>query len=155
MVTKKIRKTHKKQIRSHGLRYRAEQNKRFYIRDTVSLKNFRLRVLDKKYAGPYIIVKIGENDCTTESLESRKRKVVHANNLRRFVVGTVANRLSRDSEGVLSFDSDGPTIELISWCAEARLEPRGIGNKAGRLNLRYNLRQNGRQPDRYRVPILD
>ena len=72
-------------------------------------------------------------------MESRKRKVVHANNLRRFVVGTVADPLSEDSEGVLSSYLDEPTIELVNERAEVRLELRRIGDEAERLNARYNL----------------
>ncbi|CAB4013728.1 Retrovirus-related Pol poly from transposon 412 [Paramuricea clavata] len=90
LVTKRIEKAQEKQKRSYDLRYGAQQNKRFDMGDSVLLKNFRARGLDEKHTGPYIIVNIRENDCEIESLESRKRKVVHANNLRRFVVETVA-----------------------------------------------------------------
>ncbi|CAB3986622.1 Transposon Ty3-G Gag-Pol poly [Paramuricea clavata] len=155
LVTKRIEKAQEKQKRSYDLRYRAQQNKRFYMGDTVLLKNFRARGLDEKYTGPYIIVNIRENDCEIESLESRKRKVVNANNLRRFVVETVANPLGEESEDMLSSDSDESTIELINERAGVRLAPRGIDDQAEPLNLCYNLRQNRRQPDRYGVPVLD
>ncbi|CAB4016099.1 Hypothetical predicted protein [Paramuricea clavata] len=122
--------------------------------DTVLLK-FRARGLDEKCTGPYIIINIRENDCEIESLESRKRKVVHANNLRRFVVETVANPLGEESEDMLSSDSDESTIELINERAGVRLAPHGIDDQAEPLNLHYNLRQNQRQPDRYGVSVLD
>ena len=53
-----------------------------------------------------------ENDCEIESLGSRKRKVVHANNLRRFVVDA-ADPLNEDSEDMLSSDSEESTIEYV------------------------------------------
>ena len=55
-----------------------------------------------------------ENDCEIQSLESRKRKVVNANNLKRFVVDAVAEPLSDDSEDILSSESDEPMMELIN-----------------------------------------
>ena len=155
LVTKRIEKAQEKQKRSYDLRYRAQQNKQFYIGDTVLLKNFRARGLDEKYMGPYLIVNIRENDCEIESLESRKRKVVHANNLRRFVVDTVVNPLSEDSEDLLSSDSDEPTVELINERAGIRLRPHRINDQEEPLNLRYNLRQNRRQPEGYGVPVMN
>ena len=65
-------------------------------------------------AGPYFIVNIRENDCEIQSLESTTRKVVHANNLKRFVVDSVADPLSDDSEDILSLDSDEPMMELMN-----------------------------------------
>ncbi len=154
LVTKRIEKAQEKQKRSYDLRYRAQQNKQFYIGDTVLLKNFRARGLDEKYMGPYLIVNIRENDCEIESLESTKRKVVHANNLRRFVLNT-AYPLSEDSEDWLSSDSDEPTVELINQRAGVRLRPHRINDQEEPLNLRYNLRQNRRQPERYEVPVMN
>ena len=155
LVTKRIEKAQGKQKRSYDLRYRAQQNKQFYVGDTVLLKNFRARGLDEKYIGPYLIVNIRENDCEVESLESRKRKVVHANNLKRFVVDTVANPSSGDSEDILSSDSEEPTIELIDEQVGVRAVPDRVNDQREPLNVRYNLRRNRRQPDRYGVPVVD
>ena len=122
--------------------YRAQQNKQFYVGDTVLLKNFRAQGLDEKYTGPYLIVNVRENDCEIESLESRKRKVVHVNNLRRFVVDPAADPLNEDSEDMLSSDSDESTIEFVNERAGVRLRPQRTHAQEEPLNLRYNLRQN-------------
>ena len=55
---------------------------------------------------------IRKNDCEIESSENKKREVVHANNLVRFVVDAVADLLTEDSEGMIS--SDESTIELAN-----------------------------------------
>ena len=88
------------------------QENQSYVGDTVLLKNFRARGLDEKYTGPYLIVNVRENDCEIESLESRKRKVVHANNLRRFVVYAAPDPLNEDSEDMLSSDSASPRLNI-------------------------------------------
>ena len=106
LVIKRIEKAQENQKRTYDLRYRAQQNKQFYVGDTVLLKNFRVRGLDEKYTGSYLIVNVKENDCEIQSLESRKRKVVHANNLRRFVLDAAADPLNEDSKDMLSSDSD-------------------------------------------------
>ena len=155
LVTQRIEKAQGKQKRNYDSRYRAQQNKQFCIGDTVLLKNFRARGLDEKYTGPYIIVNIRENDCEIQSLESRKRKVVHANNLKRFVVDAVADPLSDDSEDILSSDSDEPVMELINDRAGVQARPQRVNDPEEPLNLRYNLRQNRRQPERYGVPVLN
>ncbi len=80
---------------------------------------------------------------------------MHANNLRRFVVDTVVNPLSEDSEDLLSSDSDEPTVELINERAGIRLRPHRINDQEEPLNLRYNLRQNRRQPEGYGVPVMN
>ena len=61
-----------------------------------------------------------ENDCEIESLGSRKRTVVHANNLRRFVVDAAADPLNEDSEDMLSSDSEESTIEFVNERAGVR-----------------------------------
>ena len=155
LVTQRIEKAQGKQKCNYDSRYRAQQNKQFCIKDTVLLKNFRARGLDEKYTGPYIIVNLRENDCEIQSLESRKRKVVHANNLKRFVVDAVADPLSDDSEDILSSDSDEPVMELINERAGVQARPQRVNYPEEPLNLRCNLRQNRRQPERYGVPVLD
>ena len=155
LVIKRIEKAQENQKRTYDLRYRAQQNKQFYVGDTVLLKNFRARDLDEKYTGPYLIVNVRENDCEIESLESGKRKVVHANNLRRFVVDAAADPLNEDSEDMLSSDSDESTIEFVNERAGVRLRPQRTHGQEEPLNLRYNLRQNRRQPERYAAPVMD
>ena len=61
---------------------------------------------------PYLILNIRKNDCEIESSENKKREVVHANNLVRFVVDAVADLLTEDSEGMIS--SEESTIELAN-----------------------------------------
>ena len=90
-----------------------------------------------------------------ESLEIRKRKVVHANNLRRFVVDAAADPLNEDSEDMLSSHSDESTIESVNERAGVRLRPQRTRGQEEPLNLRYNLRQNRRQPERYGAPVMD
>ena len=83
-----------------------------------------------------------ENDCKIESLESRKRKVVHANNLIRFVVDAAADVLNEDSEDMLSSDSDESMIEFVNERAGVCLGPQRTHGQEEPLNLRYNLRRN-------------
>ena len=71
LVIKRIEKAQENQKRTYDLRYRAQQNKQFYVGDTVLLKNFRARGLDEKYTGPYLIVNVRENDCEIERLRDR------------------------------------------------------------------------------------
>ena len=59
LVIKRIEKAQENQKRTYDVRYRAQQNKQFYVGDTVLLKNFRARGLDEKYTGPYLIVNSG------------------------------------------------------------------------------------------------
>ena len=88
--------------------------------------------------GPYLIVNVRENDCEIESLESRKRKVVHANNLRRFAVDAAPDPLNEDSEDMLSSDSDESTIEFVNERAGVRLGAQKTHGQEEPLNLRYN-----------------
>ena len=57
--------------------------------------------LDENYASPYLILNVRENDCEIESSENKKREVVHANNLARFIVDAVADPLTEDSEDMI------------------------------------------------------
>ena len=155
LVIKRIEKAQENRKRTYDLRYRAQQNKQFYAGDTVLLKNFRARGLDEKYTGPYLIVNARENDCEIESLESRKRKVVHANNLRRFVVDAAADPLNEDSEDMLSSDSDESPIEFVNERAGVRLGPQRTHGQEEPLNFRYNLRRNQRQTERYGAPVMN
>ena len=77
-----------------------------------------------------------ENDCEIESLESRKRKVVHTNNLRLLIVDAGADPLNEDSEDLLSSDSDESPIEFFNERAGVRLGPQRTHGQEEPLNLK-------------------
>ena len=157
LATKRIEKAHQKQKRCYDSRYRAQLHKCFNVGDTVLLKNFQARGLDEKYTGPYLIVNVRGNDCEIESMDNRnkKRKVVHADNLRQFVVDPVESPVSEDSENILSSDAD-ESFELTN--EHVMIRPRNyviVEPRVEPVNLRYNLRRDKRQPDHYGLPVYN
>ena len=139
LVTKRIEKAQEKQKRCYDSRCRVRLNKRFNVGDTVLLKNFRARGLDEKYTRPYPIVNVRGNDCEIEWMDDKNKKIVHADNLRQFVVDTVESPLSEDSEDILSSDSD-ESFELTN--EHVMIRPRNyvrVEPRVEPVNLRYNL----------------
>ena len=93
----------------YGSRYRAQLSNCFNVGGTVLLVDIRARGLHEKYTGPYLIVNVRGNDCEIEPMDNRnkKRKVVHADNLRQFVVDPVESPVSGGPGNILSPGSGG------------------------------------------------
>ena len=131
-----------------------ETGKGFTIGDTVLLKNFRARGLDEKYVGPYLVVSIRDTSCEIESLANKTRKVVHANNLKRFSIDYNIQEAYEESEDTESSEYDVDEIEEPQNPEERRNNPRNEDD-VNAMQERYNLRRNRRMPDRYGIPIMD
>ncbi len=153
IVIERIEQSQKKQKHCYDSRNRAQRSKGFTIGDTVPLKNFRARGLEEKYIGPYLVVGIRDTSCKIESLANKTRKVVHANNLKRFSIdyNIEAYEESEDTEGS-EYDVD--EIEEPQNPEERRNNPRNEDD-VNAMQERYNLRRNQRMPDRYGIPIMD
>ena len=86
---------------------------------------------------------------------NKKRKVVHADNLRQIVIDPVESPVSEDPEDILNSDSD-ESFELTN--EHAMIRPRNyvrVEPRVEPVNLRYNLRRDRRQPDRYGLPVYN
>ena len=99
MVMERIEQSQKKQKRCYDSRNRACRRKDLTIGDTVLLKNFRARGLDKKYVGPYLVVDVQDTSCEIESLANKTRNIVHGNNLKRFSIDYDIDHVQRNDDG--------------------------------------------------------
>ena len=154
IVIERIEQSQKKQKHCYDSRNRAQRSKGFTIGDTVLLKNFRARGLDEKYVGPYLVVSIRDTSCEIESLANKTRKVVHANNLKRFSIDYNIEEAYEESEDTESSEYDVDEIEEPQNPEERRNNPRNEDD-VNAMQERYNLRRNRRMPDRYGIPIMD
>jgi hypothetical protein len=104
----RIEQSQKKQKRCYDSRNRACRSKDLTIGDTerFNLKNFRARGLDEKYVGPYLVVDVQDTSCEIESLANKTRKIVHANNLKRFSIDYDIDQVYEESEDTESSECD-------------------------------------------------
>ena len=152
IVTERIEKAQMKQKEKYDARNRANQSKSFHIGDIVLLKNFRTRGLQEKYVGPYIIVDVKDAVCEIESLEDKRRKIVHFNALKPFKMDYKVKEVQRNERDPMSEESETEETlfdlyEPLHTNAERRVELEA--------NRPYNLRQYRRAPERYGVPVTD
>ena len=116
------------------------------------LKNFRTRGLQERYIGPYIIVDVKDAVCELESLEDKRRKIVHFNALKPFEMDNKVKEVQRDDRGPMSEESDTEETLFDLYETLHTNAERGVELEANRP---YNLRQYRRTPERYGVPVTD
>lgn len=155
IVSDKIKQSQQKQKRCYDSRNRTRRSKDFAIGDTVLLKNFRARGLDEKYIGPYLVIGVNGTSCEIESLANKKKKVVHANNLKRFSVDYEINEVHDQNEDLESSESDIDELVIELPNPVQRLNDQENNDNEGVVQERYNLRRNRRMPDRYGVPVMN
>jgi hypothetical protein len=153
MVMERIEQSQKKQKRCYDSRNRACRRKDFTIGDTVLLKNFRARGLDKKYVGPYLVVDVQDTSCEIESLANKTRKIVHGNNLKRFSIDYDIDQVYEESEDTESSECDFDEIGNELPNPEERQNVQRNDDGANVMHG-YNLRRNRRVPDRYGIYLL-
>ena len=147
-VQNRVQREQEKQKKNYDSRHRAEKYTDFVVGELVLLKNHRARGLDSKYVGPYRVVRVLEEDCEIECPRTHKRRVVHVNNLRPFSV----DRVEPENNNELLAESDGSDDDEFMYI----VTKPAVGNEnVLQEPVRYNLRRNRRQPDRYGVPIYD
>ena len=147
-VQNRVQREQEKQKKNYDSRHRAEKYTDFVVGELVLLKNHRARGLDSKYVGPYRVVRVLEEDCEIECPRTHKRRVVHVNNLRPFSV----DRVEPEYNNELLAESDGSDDDEFMYI----VTKPAVGNEnVLQEPVRYNLRRNRRQPDRYGVPIYD
>ena len=145
-VTSRTEKAQSKQKENYDKKFRADRSKHFEVGDIVFYKNFRARGLAQKFIGPCRVVSKIDNNCKIESLESRKRKFVHANSLKLFNPVDFVDE-AVDIPEMESSSSDEETLVFSGQrCIEQQYEHR---------EPRYQLRRNRRQPDRFGIPVYD
>ena len=62
--------------------------------------------MDEKYVGPYLVINVNGTSCEIESLDNKKKKVVHANNLKRFSIDYEINDVQEENKDLESSESD-------------------------------------------------
>ncbi len=100
------------------------------------------------------MVGIRDTSCEIESLANKTRKVVHANNLKRFSIDYNIEEAYEESEDTESSEYNVDEIEEPQNPEERRNNPRNEDD-VNAMQERYNLRRNRRMPDRYGIPIMD
>ena len=109
------------------------------------LKNFRARGLDEKYIG------VNGSSCEIESFISKKKKVVHGNNLKRFSVDYEIDKVHEQNEDLASSESE--TEELVElWSPVQNLNDQG-NDDVEVVQERYNLRRDRQAPERYGISV--
>ncbi|CAB3982733.1 Transposon Ty3-G Gag-Pol poly [Paramuricea clavata] len=155
IVLERIEQSQKKQKRCYDSRNRACRRKDFStIGDTVLLKNFRARGLNEKYVGPYLVVDVQDTSCEIEPLANKTRKIVHANNLKRFSIDYDIDQVYEESEDAESSECDFDEIGNELPNPEERQNVQRNDDGANVMHG-YNLRHNRRVPDRYGIPVVD
>ena len=156
MVTKKIQQSQQKQKHCYDSRNRAQRSKDFAIGDTVILRNFRARGLDEKYVGPYLVIDVNGTSCEIESLDNKKKKVVHANNLKRFSIDYEINDVQEENKDLESSESDIDELVLPNCVLQRRNDQENENDDDVEIvQEHYNLRRNRRMPDRYGLPVMN
>ncbi|CAB4042343.1 Hypothetical predicted protein [Paramuricea clavata] len=99
-------------------------------------------------------LEIRYTSCEIESLANKTRKIVHANNLKRFSIDYDIDQVYEKSEDTESSECDFDEIGNILPNPEERQNVQRNDDGANVMHG-YNLRRNRRMPDRYGIPVVD